>query len=404
MSAPIDMLMALEQSLIVERGFRPLERSLPQSAAVATGMLDACLARQEAQDLHVHALLVDHGHSLEGLRGRHRDLREALKNLEGSVPGRVIATLWILAPDRGSAAQAREALAQADPGHFLSKTLLGAAVINLDDASVQLVKGTASDPSAAWFESVIKRGQGPGQALAESAILRAEAEERLVRDLVGGAKPWGTWILVGICCVVFVGQVMVARALSDALTQADPKLLDAWSRAYSLTLQRLGANSHELVIVQGQTWRLLASIFLHADLLHILMNMMGLLSLGALLERLCGGARLMALFLVTGLCGSLLSALMSTGGLALGASGAILGLAGVLMAPKLRRPKGMPKAMADRLFDSLARPIAILFGLGLLLSLIGTPLQLDNWSHLGGLVSGFVIAWVFPGLFKHRQA
>lgn len=402
MSNTQSLLDALRQSLVVERGFRPIERSLPQAGAAAA-MVDACLVRQSEQDLLVHALLADHGYSSDGLLSRHQGLREALTKLEGSVPGRLKATLWVLAPDSDSAAKDVEALAKAEPGHFLAKTLLGAGVLDAQAKQAHLVRGEDSEPALGWFEAVLRRGEGPGESRAEAAIQSAEAEEREVRDLVGGPKPWGTWVLIGLCCFAFVVQVLFARALSDGLLQSQPEMKNSWSLAYSQAIRSLGANSHEAVFGQGEYWRLLASVFLHADLLHLLMNMMALLSIGALLERLCGWPRLLGLFIITGLAGSFLSAALSREGMALGASGAILGLAGALMAPKVRRPKGMPKALADRLFGSLARPIGILLGLGLLLNLLGTPLQFDNWSHLGGLVSGFGIALGFPGLFKRRR-
>ncbi len=80
----------------------------------------------------------------------------------------------------------------------------------------------------------------------------------------------------------------------------------------------------------------------------------------------------------------------------MGASGAIVGLAGALLAPHFRRDPRFPKDLSGRLFSWLARPIGFLFVLGFGLQLMDLPVQFDNFAHLGGLLSGFAVAYIYP--------
>ena len=103
--------------------------------------------------------------------------------------------------------------------------------------------------------------------------------------------------------------------------------------------------------------------------------------------------------LVAGL-GSLL--LLPGGGISLGASGAILGLAGILLAPHWRRPAGFPEGLAQRLYDWLARPLLLLFVLGFGLQALDLPIQLDNGAHLGGLLCGLLLGYLLPSYLVRR--
>src|SRR4029077_17115659 len=127
--------------------------------------------------------------------------------------------------------------------------------------------------------------------------------------------------------------------------------------------QVLGANEHQLVFGKGEWWRLLACMFLHAGELHLFFNMITLFSLGSLLERLVGPLRFLVIYFAAGLGGSLLSALNPENVMSVGASGAIPGRAGALLALHFRRPAGFPAQLAKRIFGSLALPVALTLAL-----------------------------------------
>ncbi len=230
------------------------------------------------------------------------------------------------------------------------------------------------------------------------------AEVRTVQDdvlqrLRGSFRrvpPVTTTLVVAITLIHFVVGLddwLVGRTLFDG-RQAG--LYDALLGARSTGGALLwGANEIERVAA-GELWRLPASVFLHADLLHLFLNMLALFGLGRLCEAVYGPARFLSLFLLTGLAGAALSFLgrlptideLGGASMSVGASGAVFGLmgAGVVYGRRFRQ--------------QLPRPIAQIFGRGLmpwiiLNVFIGiTVPRIDNLGHMGGLFSGALLALV----------
>lgn len=147
-------------------------------------------------------------------------------------------------------------------------------------------------------------------------------------------------------------------------------------------LDRLGA-SHSVAIFFGHQWyRLVTAMFLHLGLLHIGMNMMVLLDVGPVLEELYGSSRYLFLYTTTGILGFLLSAFL--GNNAVGASGALMGLIGAMIAVSTKRGGGHMKELRSRLI----RWVLMIF-------VIGFMIHADNYAHFGGLASGFAIGKLF---------
>ena len=94
------------------------------------------------------------------------------------------------------------------------------------------------------------------------------------------------------------------------------------------TLVTFGAKVNPL-IADGQYWRLVAPIFIHIGLMHLVFNSIALLTFGRIAEMIYGHTRFLAIYLVSGIAGVVLSYLLSRG-ISAGASGAIFGLGGAL--------------------------------------------------------------------------
>jgi rhomboid protease GluP len=93
------------------------------------------------------------------------------------------------------------------------------------------------------------------------------------------------------------------------------------------TLIKMGANDKELVR-EGQYYRLLTSVFLHAGYLHVIVNTYVLFALGGFFNRILGDSKFLTLFLFSGICGSISSTLLGGASVSVGAqvlSGASLG-------------------------------------------------------------------------------
>lgn len=136
----------------------------------------------------------------------------------------------------------------------------------------------------------------------------------------------------------------------------------------------------------GELWRLLTPIFIHAGALHLLVNMYSLYAIGPAVERFFGRARLLVVYLLSGVAGVLLSLVFNPAP-SVGASGAIFGLLGALTAFLLEHRKLFGPAAQAQL-----RQIGFLLVLNLVISL--TP-GIDVWGHIGGLAAGAACAVLF---------
>jgi len=137
-------------------------------------------------------------------------------------------------------------------------------------------------------------------------------------------------------------------------------------------------------------WRWLTAAFIHANVLHIVMNLWVLGQIGVLSERALGRGLYAATYMFTGVVGNVLSTVMAAGRpqmtVAVGASGAIMGLIG--MAATFAWRSGQRAAA-----KALAFNILFVLGVGLSLSARGISL-VDNAAHIGGLCAGAAIGLV----------
>jgi rhomboid protease GluP len=152
-------------------------------------------------------------------------------------------------------------------------------------------------------------------------------------------------------------------------------------------LIRAGAN-FSAAVGAGEPWRLLASTGLHWGALHLLGNMIGLWSLGRLVEQIFGSARFFVMYTLAGLGGAVASYTLGAA-VSVGASGAVLGVLGAAIAELAVRRGGAPGQLSERfrrvLLSNLlfiaAAQLAIGFGFAMI----------DQAAHIGGLVCGGIV-------------
>lgn len=142
-------------------------------------------------------------------------------------------------------------------------------------------------------------------------------------------------------------------------------------------------------VAEGEWYRLLTSVFLHQEIWHIAMNMLGLWFLGPPLEAALGRSRFLALFLLSGLAGSTLTYLIADPtGPSLGASGAVFGLFGAT-------------AVLMRRLQYDMRPILILLAINLVFTFMWANIAWE--AHIGGLVVGALIAYALVHAPRERR-
>jgi rhomboid protease GluP len=189
-----------------------------------------------------------------------------------------------------------------------------------------------------------------------------------------------TYAMLTICCVMYALSLVITMKFSGGGLGGG--LMNLGGIATQINY-RLGA-SLPLPYNVSQPWRLVTAIFLHGGLLHIGFNMWVLMDIGPMVEELYGSARYFFLYVATGACGYVLSSAM--GHISVGASGALLGLVGVLLAAT----QGRQSLQAKALRSALIRWLIYIAVFGLLMR--GT----DNAAHLGGLASGYLLGRLMP--------
>lgn len=193
-------------------------------------------------------------------------------------------------------------------------------------------------------------------------------------------KPYGTYVLIFINILVYlicVISLVIKPQLNTIITY-------------------YGANNYKLIQSQGYVglYRLITSMFLHADIFHIFFNMYALYITGSLVERYYGRKKFLIIYFVSGVVGSLFSnVFMSSNTISIGASGAIFGLFGALLCFAYNY-----RAVLGNFLKSSLIPILIInLCLGIFIS------GIDISAHIGGLIAGTLTTIVLGVSGKEKR-
>jgi membrane associated rhomboid family serine protease len=190
---------------------------------------------------------------------------------------------------------------------------------------------------------------------------RETTKVRTARDL--HADPTLTYVLIGICVLLQLGQTMTAGGLLAAGAVSRPE------------------------VAEGEVWRVLTAGFLHGGLAHLFFNMFSLYILGGMLEPVVGRLRFGLIYFVSLLAGSFGALLLEPFRSTVGASGAIFGLMGAAVI-----------VMRSRGISPMESGLGMWIGLNLLITFAVPNISIGG--HLGGLVGGAVAAFL---LFELRS-
>ncbi|KAB2344735.1 rhomboid family intramembrane serine protease [Actinomadura rudentiformis] len=208
---------------------------------------------------------------------------------------------------------------------------------------------------------------------------------RRARTVLGGrapesATPVVTYSLIGICVLVYLAELASWKVVED----------------FMMLGVAVGREGRLVGVAEGEPYRLFTSMFLHQrpsggsfGITHILFNMWALWAIGPELERVLGRWRFVALYVLSGLGGSVLLYLVEPGSAAVGASGAIFGLFGAFF-------------IIGRKFGGQVGPIVFLLVINLVITFAVPGI---SWQgHIGGLVTGALLAVAYAyAPAKQRQ-
>lgn len=221
--------------------------------------------------------------------------------------------------------------------------------------------------------------------LRSATLLAAEQEQRDAAEIdkamnLSGSNLYVTYAIIAINVLIFI-----LMAINGAgLFEPDGYVHISWGSNYTaLTLS-------------GDWWRLVTNVFIHFGIIHLAMNMYCLYTVGVYLEPMLGKIKYSVAYLCTGILASITSLWWHKEGVnSAGASGAIFGMYGLFLA--LLTTDLIPKAIRQPMLQS----IGIFVGYNLLYGIKG---GIDNAAHVGGLISGFVIGYIYVfGIKKEKQ-
>jgi rhomboid protease GluP len=209
----------------------------------------------------------------------------------------------------------------------------------------------------------------------------------------------GTYLLLAINIAVFAWMTMHGVSWRDPTPDQ---------------LLHYGANSTDLVLNHGEWYRLLTATFVHIGVIHIATNMWCLWNLGLLGEPLLGPYGTVAVYVLTGVAGNLLSVGWDVGyalwsrsqiypSVGAGASGAVFGIAGILIVLLSNKRLPIPWSELKRLRTSVARfaGINLVIGASTILPMFGNVVRIDNSAHIGGFLCGLALG---PGLIPRMTS
>jgi len=180
------------------------------------------------------------------------------------------------------------------------------------------------------------------------------------------SRPIVTWVLMAINVILWLAMLPLGGS-------SDPDVLI-----------RFGIKVNSLIL-QGQYWRFVTPIFLHIGILHLAFNTYALYVFGPQIEHFFGSARFLAIYLLSGISGVLLSFALSPRAAA-GASGAIFGLIGTEVVFFYHYRNVFGRRGRQQLYNLL-----IVVGYNIVFT-FSVP-NIDVWGHVGGLLAGSLLGW-----------
>ncbi len=267
-----------------------------------------------------------------------------------------------------------EAIISGQFGNVMQKRFLKCLSINLSDGkTMKHYKTPLTDFGILKAAGSVASEGYPEEFDMDGIILQMEQKKQEYREAEAKAR-----VKVPLLTYTLIGINLLAAALLFLYSQLS-------GLSYGELILTYGAKINSNIL-NGEYWRFITPVFLHAGIPHLLVNCYSLYAVGVTVEKIYGRYKFLVIYFIAGIFGNILSFMFSSNP-GVGASGAIFGLLGALLFFGLERPA---------LFkSSFGANIVVMIVINLFYGFSKTGI--DNFAHIGGLIGGFLATGAVSG-------
>lgn len=242
-------------------------------------------------------------------------------------------------------------------------------ILNNDDVLITKEKDINNPKLVSAFPDIVEKTNRKEDGLeyfikvTDNINKKNEKRNKIAEKIFSYKQPIVTYIIMVICIILFI-----LMELSGGSTN-------------SQTLLKYGANL-DVLVKNGEYYRLFTCIFLHIGIMHLLCNMYSLYIIGREVENLFGKIKYIIIFILSGIFGSIMSLAFTHNTISAGASGAIFGLLGALLYFGMH--------YRTYLGEAIKRSIIPIIVVNLIIGFFAEGIDLA--AHIGGLVGGVLVA------------
>ena len=242
-------------------------------------------------------------------------------------------------------------------------------ILNNDDVLITKEKDINNPKLVSAFPDIVEKTNRKEDGLeyfikvTDNINKKNEKRNKIAEKIFSYKQPIVTYIIMAICIILFI-----LMELSGGSTN-------------SQTLLKYGANL-DVLVKNGEYYRLFTCIFLHIGIMHLLCNMYSLYIIGREVENLFGKIKYIIIFILSGIFGSIMSLAFTHNTISAGASGAIFGLLGALLSFGMH--------YRTYLGEAIKRSIIPIIVVNLIIGFFAEGIDLA--AHIGGLVGGVLVA------------
>lgn len=243
-------------------------------------------------------------------------------------------------------------------------------MLNNDDVLITKEKDINNPKLVSAFPNIVEKTNRKEDGLeyfikvTDNINKKNEKRNKVAEKIFSYKKPIITYIIIAICILLYIIMEIFGNGSTN-----------------NITLLKFGANL-DVLVKNGEYYRLFTSIFLHIGIMHLLCNMYSLYIIGREVESLFGKVKYIIIFILSGIFGSILSIAFSHNVISAGASGAIFGLLGALLYFGIH--------YRTYLGEALVRSIIPILIINLIIGFLSPGI--DMAAHIGGFVGGILVS------------